>query len=132
MIVLVPLLFSGRDLDFVTVGALAWVQIIVNYAHFMASYRIVYRDKATILKHKWATIRVPLMLLACLVRALAEVQQGSQVMLIAFFAVASGYLAWHYTGQAWGMMVSFAHLKGVRFDRTECWLIRGGLRILLC
>ena len=30
------------------------------------------------------------------------------------------------------MMVSFTHLQGSRFDRTEYWLIRGGLRILLC
>jgi hypothetical protein len=29
-------------------------------------------------------------------------------------------------------MASFAHLQGQKFDRTEYWLIRGGLRILLC
>jgi len=132
VIVLVPLLLSGSDLSFVTVGALVWTQILVNYAHFMASYRIVYRDKATILKHKWATIWVPLLMLVALVGAVVESAQGSQVLLIAFFAVASGYLAWHYTGQSWGMMASFAHLRGQRFDRTEYWLIRGGLRILLC
>lgn len=132
MLVIIPLLLSGAELNFVSIGAVVWVQIIVNYAHFMASYRIVYRDRATMMKHQWATIRVPLIMLACLIIALVEAQQGSQIMLIAFFAVGSGYLAWHYTGQTWGMMASFAHLRGVKFDRTEYWLIRGGLRILLC
>ena len=132
VLVFVPLLLSGAELGFVTIGAVVWVQIIVNYAHFMASYRIVYRNRETMMKHKWATIRVPLIMLVGLVIALVEVQQGSRLMMIAFFAVGSGYLAWHYTGQTWGMMASFAHLRGVRFDRTEYWFIRGGLRILLC
>jgi len=131
IILFVPLLISERDITWVTIGAIAWVQLIVNYAHFMASYRIVYRSKETILRHKWATIGVPLIMLACFMYALDEVQRGSQAMLAMFFMVASGYLAWHYTGQAWGMMVTFAHLNGVRHDRLEYWLIRGGLRILL-
>ena len=132
VIVLLPLLLSGSDLSFVSLSAVVWLQILVNYAHFMASYRIVYRDREMIMKHKWATIWVPLLLVACLVGALVEVGNGSNLLLIGFFAVASGYLAWHYTGQAWGMMASFAHLQGQKFDRTEYWLIRGGLRILLC
>lgn len=132
IIVLVPLLLVGSDLAFVSLSAVVWTQIVVNYAHFMASYRIVYRDRATMLQHKWATIWIPLLLVVCLILALLEVQRGSNLLLIAFFATASGYLAWHYTGQAWGMMVAFAHLGGVRFDRTEYWLVRGGLRILLC
>jgi hypothetical protein len=132
LIVFVPLLLSGSDLSLVSLGAVVWAQLLVNYAHFMASYRIVYRDRAMILRHKWATIWVPLIMLACLIAAIIEVQGGTRLLLTAFFAVASGYLAWHYTGQTWGMMVSFTHLQGARFDRTEYWLIRGGLRILLC
>jgi len=133
MVVLIPLLLSGvEDLQsIVSLGIVVWFQIIINYAHFMASYRIVYRDRQMILKHKAATIWVPLIMLAALVFAIIEVDYGSRVLMTAFFAIGSGYLAWHYTGQAWGMMVSFAHLQGTRFDRTEYWLIRGGLRILL-
>jgi hypothetical protein len=132
VLVLLPLLIMGSDLSFVSLSVVVWTQILVNYAHFMASYRIVYRDRAMIMQHKWATIWIPFLLVACLVLALVEVSAGSNLLLIAFFATASGYLAWHYTGQAWGMMVSFAHLRGQRFDKTEYWLIRGGLRILLC
>ena len=34
-------------------------------------------------------------------------------------AVASAYLAWHYTGQVWGMMASYAYLEGARFEPIE-------------
>lgn len=132
ILVLLPLLLTRNDLELVDVSVILWAQLIVNYAHFMASYRIVYRDREMILKHKWATIWVPLFMVACLVGAIVEARGGSQFLLAVFFMVASGYLAWHYTGQTWGMMVAFNHLQGNRFDRTEYWLIRGGLRILLC
>jgi hypothetical protein len=46
-------------------------------------------------------------------------------------AVASGYLAWHYTGQVWGMMASYAYLEGQKFEKGERLLIRTSLRILL-
>jgi hypothetical protein len=132
IVVLVPLLLADSDLGFVSLSVVVWTQILFNYAHFMASYRIVYRDRQMIMNHKWAAIWVPLLLVASLVLALVEVSRGSNLLLIAFFAIASGYLAWHYTGQAWGMMASFMHLNGQKFDRTEYWLIRGGLRVLLC
>jgi hypothetical protein len=117
--------------------------------HFMASYRLVYRDRATILKHKWASIYVPLILIAYIGLAVIEVQyflpQGCAEALAAhlagpecrsllvtvLIAVASGYLAWHYTGQVWGMMASYAFLGGAKFEKSERFLIRTGLRILL-
>ncbi|MGE3618236.1 MAG: hypothetical protein AB7L66_20365, partial [Gemmatimonadales bacterium] len=55
----------------------------------------------------------------------------SNVLVTALVVVSSGYLAWHYTGQVWGMMASFAHLGGARFDDRERLLIRGSLRFLL-
>jgi hypothetical protein len=131
-VVFIPLLLAGGELHLATLRTILWAQLLVNYAHFMASYRIVYRDRATILQHKWATIGVPLILLAALLAGIVESQGESRFVLTAFFAVASGYLAWHYTGQTWGMMVAFNHLHQSRFDRTEYWLIRGGLRLLLC
>jgi hypothetical protein len=131
LIVLIPLLVIGPDqLTFLNVGWLVWVLAVINYAHFMASYRIVYRDREMIRRHQWAAIWVPLIMLALLVLAVATVEQ-SQILLIAFFAVASGYLAWHYTGQSWGMMASYAHLGGARFEKTERTMIRTSLRILL-
>src|SRR4051812_46193740 len=119
LIILVPLLAIGPDqLTFLNVGWLLWIQAVVNYAHFMASYRIVYRDREMILKHRWAAIGVPLILLCFAAIAVATAAQ-SQLLVVVFFAVASGYLAWHYTGQAWGMMASYAYLGGQRFERVE-------------
>lgn len=132
LLILLPLLASGMpELGFITLGLIFWPVTLLNYAHFMASYRIVYRSREMILRHKWASIGVPLILLACMALAVIEAGQGSTLMLIALTAVASGYLAWHYTGQVWGMMASHAHLGGVSFGTTERLLVRTGLRILL-
>lgn len=131
LIVLVPLLAAGPShLDFKSLGWAIWIQSMINSAHFMASYRIVYRDKASILKHKWASIWVPLLLIGVAVVGVT-VSSLSQVVLTTFFAVSSAYLAWHYTGQVWGMMASYTFLGGDRWEKVERWLIRGSLRILL-
>ena len=131
LIVIVPLLLIGPDhLTFLNLGWLIWGQALVNYAHFMASYRIVYRNRAMMRRHQWAAIWVPLIMLGFLALAIATAEQ-SPFLLVAFFAVASGYLAWHYTGQAWGMMASYAYLGGAKFEKTDRLLIRASLRILL-
>jgi hypothetical protein len=108
----------------------AWASLLINMPHFLASYRMVYRSKETILRHPWASIYVPLFLSAYSCFAVWQAQED--VFWLALLAIVSGgYLAWHYTGQAWGMMSVYAHLAGTPFDRVECRLIRGGLRILL-
>jgi hypothetical protein len=131
LIVFVPLLLSGRtDLVLIGAGAQAWIAATINMPHFMASYRLVYRSRDMILKHKWASIYVPAILLAYIVLALI-VAQSSPALVIVLVAVSSGYLAWHYTGQVWGMMASYSFLDGTRFEASERLLIRTGLRILL-
>jgi len=131
LLVFVPLLLSGRsDLTFIGAGTQAWVAGAINMPHFMASYRIVYRSKEMILRHKWASIYVPAILLAYGAFAVWD-SQHSPAAAIVFVSVASGYLAWHYTGQVWGMMASYAYLDGTRFEPRERTLIRTGLRILL-
>ena len=111
-------------------GAQAWVATLINMPHFLASYRIVYRDRASILAHKWASLIVPALLVAAIAGALWEAQY-SPVGVVVIVAVASAYLAWHYTGQVWGMMASFAYLEGVRYEARERFLVRTSLRILL-
>jgi hypothetical protein len=127
----VPMLLSGStDLVVVGTGAQAWLGTTINMPHFMASYRLVYKDRETILRHRWASIYVPAILLAYAVIALWEARE-SPALVIILISVSSAYLAWHYTGQVWGMMASFAFLEGVSFDVTERRLIRTSLRILL-
>jgi hypothetical protein len=131
LLVFLPLLLTGQTALLVAgAGIQAFVGSVINMPHFMASYRIVYRSKEMILKHKWATIFVPTIMVVYLAIAIVESQRDPW-MLIIFGWVASGYLAWHYTGQAWGMMASYSHLAGRPFDGTERMLIRGSLRILL-
>jgi hypothetical protein len=131
LIVFVPLLLSGRsDLVLVGAGAQAWLAATINMPHFMASYRLIYRSRDMILRHKWAAIYVPAILLAYSAFALWEAQ-SSPVLVIVLVSVSSAYLAWHYTGQVWGMMASYAYLGGARFENSERLLIRTGLRILL-
>jgi hypothetical protein len=132
ILVLGPLLLSGMDqLGFVSLATLAWAQILINMSHFMASYRIVYRSKAMILRHKWAALGVPLLLAAYLVVAFWQAQYGPPILVGALILASSCYLAWHYTGQVWGMMASYAFLEGIRFEPTERRLVRTSLRILL-
>ena len=126
-----PLLLSGRsDLVIIGAGAQAWAATVINMPHFMASYRIVYRSRAMIMRHRWASIYIPALLLAFCALAVWEAQY-STVLVIVLISVSSAYLAWHYTGQVWGMMASYAYLEGVTFDATERFLIRTSLRILL-
>ena len=131
LIVFVPLLLSGRtDLVFVGAGAQAWLGATINMPHFMASYRIVYRSREMMLKHRWASIYVPALLLLFAVAALWEAQ-SSKVLVVLYVGAASAYLAWHYTGQVWGMMASYAYLEGQKFEAREKFLVRTSLRILL-
>ena len=131
LIVFVPLLLSGRtDLVIVGAGAQAMIAGLINMPHFMASYRIVYRDRASILKHKWASIYIPTILVLYIALALWEAQYSPALVYI-LVTVGGTYLAWHYTGQVWGMMASFAYIEGVSFAKDERLLIRTGLRILL-
>src|SRR5881394_196419 len=64
ILVLAPLLIVGpSELTFVTIGWALWAQALINTSHFMASYRIAYRDREMIMRHKWASIWVPLILI---------------------------------------------------------------------
>lgn len=131
LLVLVPLLLSGRtDFSLVSLGAQATIAALINMPHFLASYRMVYRSKAMILRHKWASIYIPLLLLGYIVVAIYQ-SQYTPGMVNLLLSVSSIYLAWHYTGQAWGMMATYAFLDGQPFAPADRLLIRGGLRILL-
>ena len=127
-----PLLLSGRtDLVLVGAGAQAWIATPINMPHFMASYRLVYRSRETILRHKWASIYVPADSRRLHRRSRSGRRSARRCWSIILVSVSSAYLAWHYTGQVWGMMASYAYLGGAAFEKTERLLIRTGLRILL-
>lgn len=110
----------------------------INAPHFMASYRLLYRTRKQIVQHRWASMYVPLILSMVIVYALftpgrgpgnPEFANGTVVEL--FIIVVTILLAWHYTGQAWGMTASFSYMAGIRMDNTERRLIRSGFYALL-
>lgn len=131
MIVLGPLALFG-DTSILGLGAsvTALLTFGVNMPHFMASYRILYRSKETILRYKGASMIMPGLLLAYMFFAVwkgeTDVRHVGRMMF-----VGSVYLAWHYTGQIWGMMATYAFLAGAPFAPREKTLIRLGLRMQL-
>ena len=132
ILVIVPLLLAGReDLSFLSVGIIVWAQYLLNYSHFMASYRIIYRDRETMFAHKWAAFGIPALLIGYSIIAFGLAQNGQLQMMGILVGIGSGYLAWHYTGQAWGMVASYSYLAGIRFEKVERLLVRGSLRVLL-
>ena len=112
------------------VAVIATLTICVNLPHFLASYRIVYRTKQSIFSHVWASLIVPGFLIAYLTFAV-WIAETNILFLGAAILVSALYLAWHYTGQAWGMMATYGFLAGSPFSNRERLLIRSGLRIQL-
>lgn len=131
ILVLVPLLILGKsELLVVSLGVQAWMAALINMPHFLASYRMVYRTRESIRAHPWAAIYVPAALLAfCIFAVVAS--RRTDLWISALLTVQNAYLAWHYTGQAWGMMATYAYIEGRPFGPLERHLVRGGLYILL-
>lgn len=131
LLVLLPLVLTGRaDLILVSAGVQAWMTALINMPHFLASYRIVYRSRESIKAHPWAAVYVPLVLAVAAVFSVV-MARTTDLWISALLTIQNAYLAWHYTGQAWGMMATYAFLGGAPFHPTERRLIRGGLYILL-
>ena len=114
------------------------IAALVNWPHFMASYRLLYSSRLQIVRHKWASIGVPAILLGVMAIALltpSAKQPGAlfvnEPIGFGLMLVSQFYLAWHYTGQAWGMVAAFAFVDGIRMDESERRMIRLGLRVLL-
>lgn len=108
-----------------------WValSILVNSTHFMASYRILYASRAEISAHRWSTLVVPGLLLATLIGGAFVPQRDAiyQQLVVG----SSIYLAWHYTGQAWGMVAATTRICGLELTPRERLGIRFGMRTFL-
>jgi hypothetical protein len=110
----------------------AVLTVLVNGTHFMASYRLLYISNEQVRRYKTAGIYLPIILIAYAVVALSAVSHDAQQswMVELLLAVTALYLALHYTGQAWGMMASFAYLEQTPFQPLERSVFRFCLRIL--
>ena len=113
------------------------LQILLNWPHFILSYRLLYKKKSNLRSFPMATIVVPLVLITICIGATTPLFGGAGVMSAnlgisyALWIFASLYLAWHYTGQAWGVMIVFCNITNLQFTNIERVILRNGLRTLV-
>ena len=125
---LVALLVFGARVGFVEGDWIA-ITILVNSTHFMASYGLLYVSKSEVLANRWSAIYVPALLVGIYLFAAFGDERARIFELLVFLS--SIYLAWHYTGQAWGMVATFGRIEDIRFAPWERHCIRTGMRTLL-
>jgi hypothetical protein len=130
------MLIARVRFDESTWAAFWFLQIALNYPHFIASYRLLYQSRDMILRYKWASIYVPILLLAYGAFAVIYVNATHQPLATsyAYWAtvyVASMYLSLHYTGQAWGMTASFGYVTGTPFTALERRILRAVLYVFM-
>jgi hypothetical protein len=120
------------------IGSALIFQALINWPHFMGSYSLLYRPIENLRKYPLATIYVPMALLLGIAVAVAAGEQGAgqgvavnQDVATFLWLGAAFYLAWHYTGQAWGMIATFSRLSHVELTASERSTVRIGLRTLL-
>ncbi len=142
-LIVAKILYPGMNLLQLEVGLLIifYLNLIINWPHFMASYRILYAEPKTIREHPFVAIGIPVgffLLLAYIVgyAFMAGTDQVAQSVWItgiklALFALMSVQLAWHYTGQSWGMTASYLFIGGFRMEAIERHLIRSGFYALM-
>ncbi|MEM8734257.1 MAG: hypothetical protein AAGG44_08545 [Planctomycetota bacterium] len=111
---------------------------LINFPHFMASYRILYRKTSQIKEHSWASLYVPGIMIALIAYALLtpskdpDSPEFANGAIVEIFSLTAGLLlAWHYTGQGWGMTASFSFLGGIRMEDVERHCIRSGYYALM-
>ena len=114
------------------------LQVLINWPHFLGAYSLLYRSSNQIKKYSIATIWIPILLILVLFISLYKGWQAGNVFLevdqdIAYIVwlISAFYLAWHYTGQSWGLIATFSHLSGMKFKNNERSLIRLGVRSLI-
>jgi hypothetical protein len=106
--------------------------VLINGTHFMASYFLLYSSRDYIKRYRAASVYVPLglLLLGAAGLWMAAPPRSDPGIVHALIVIAALYLALHYTGQAWGMMASYAYLHGIRFSKTERTTLRACLRVM--
>ncbi len=120
-----------------TLGRLLLLQVLINWPHFVVSYWVLYSNRHAWRDYPGATLIVPAVLLAIVYVASLPPLGGQGVHALgigvstAIWIFAGLYLAWHYTGQTWGVMMSFAHLSGLTLTGTERFVLRNGLRVMV-
>jgi hypothetical protein len=84
------------------------LQILINWPHFIVSYKILYGEYADWKKYSAAMLSVPSILIFALCAIAIAISMDSALIannvFYALWMIAAFYLAWHYAGQTWGIM----------------------------
>ncbi|MGI9280535.1 MAG: hypothetical protein ACR2PX_13055 [Endozoicomonas sp.] len=113
------------------------LQLLLNWPHFMVSYRLLYRQPNCFKQFFGSTLVVPgiLILLIAIILLLAESSPEqvslSFLMSYGFWLTASFYLAWHYVGQAWGCFSAFSMLSGHSWSPVQKRLLHWSFKSLI-
>ena len=104
--------------------------VLINFPHFMSTYILMYSSPFTVKNYRWSSTWIPLILLVYGIFAtISSAHNDFFVSTLTF--TAGAYLAWHYTGQTWGMIAVFSRMTGSAFsDRERMW-VRLGLKFFL-
>jgi hypothetical protein len=90
---------------------------------------VLYVSWKKVREHLWSTVAVPIGLLGAVVWV--AVAEHPEPLLDLLVLVSSVYLAWHYSGQTWGMVATFSRLENVTYTARERLCLRLGPRSLL-
>jgi len=119
---------------FSSLAILLVLSTLINHPHFMMSYRLLYNSREQIQEYRWSSTWMPVLLVLVLIIGVVApvdaVGGAGPLLLEGLNVVAALYLAWHYNGQAWGMVASFSYLGGIKLSRNEKAMIRSGLRVM--
>lgn len=127
-VILLPLFFL-LTLSDAQITNFSWIMyavaFVVNYPHFMVSYQLLYSDHKKFITKKpafiWAAIVVPILLIgyflvAILAEQLALLSWGVQAMFV--------LVGWHYTKQAYGVVMVTASKAKYYFSEVEKWALK--------
>lgn len=110
-------------------------QVLFNYPHFIASYRLLYQSKEIIQRYRWASIYLPIVLVSYILFCLIHPLIFGEPINIKYWhfadLISTTYLAVHYNGQAWGMVASFSYLGGTPLTKQERYAVRGTLYLFM-
>lgn len=131
-VLLVFIVMSSRIPPELILGNFLVLTVLVNGTHFMASYLLLYSSREYIRRYRVAAIYMPLGLIfvGALSLFMAAPPRNDPGLIQGLLVITALYLALHYTGQAWGMMASYAYLHDIRFSKGERFILRTCLRVM--
>jgi hypothetical protein len=131
ILVLLPVVLVPHAPLSTSAGALLLVlALLVNWPHFMASYRLLYFSRQSAAAHPIASYYFPAALALFALVGLLQARTHPALLNL-LLTTSAVYLARHYTGQAWGLMASFLYARGLFATETERSRIRLSLDLLM-